>query len=69
VTARQTWWLRGLLAIDSRALETSLFGVTPWEASIWLGPPIALMLVVTLASYLPARRASCVDPVTVLRTD
>jgi len=58
-----------LALLTARALETSLFGVTPWEASIWLGPPVALMLVVTIASYLPARRASRVDPVTVLRTD
>ena len=55
--------------LTARALESSLFRVTPWEASIWLGPPAALMAVVLLASYLPARRASRVDPVSVLRTD
>jgi predicted permease len=55
--------------VTARALEPSLFRVTPWEASLWLSPPLALMAVVLVASYLPARRASHVDPVTVLRTD
>lgn len=58
-----------LALVTARALETSLFRVSPWEASIWLGPPLALLSVVTIASYLPARRASRVDPVSVLRTD
>ena len=58
-----------LALVTARALETSLFRVSPWEASIWLGPPAALLAVVTIASYLPARRASRVDPVSVLRTD
>ena len=55
--------------VTARVLEPTLFRVTPWEASLWLGPPLVLMAVVLLASYLPARRASHVDPVTVLRTD
>jgi putative ABC transport system permease protein len=58
-----------LALVTARALEGSLFGVSPWQASVWLGPPTALILVVTIASYLPARRASRVDPVSVLRAE
>lgn len=58
-----------LALVTARALERSLFNITPWEASVWLAPPVALLVVVTIASYLPARRASRVDPVSVLRTD
>jgi putative ABC transport system permease protein len=58
-----------LALLTAGALESSLFRVTPWEASVWLVPPIVLVLVVAIASYLPARRASLVDPVSVLRTD
>jgi putative ABC transport system permease protein len=58
-----------LAIVTARLLSSSLFRVTPWDASIWIAPPLALIAVVTVASYLPARRASRVDPVTVLRTD
>src|SRR5262249_20898953 len=57
-----------LALLTARALESELFAVSPWEASIWLGPPLILLLVVTIASYLPARRASRIDAVSVLRT-
>jgi predicted permease len=55
--------------VTARALESSLFRVTPWQPSIWLLPPAMLLAVVLAASYWPARRASRVDPVSVLRTE
>jgi len=58
-----------LALITARLLSSSLFRVTPWDPAIWITPPLALIVVVLVASYLPARRASRVDPVTVLRTD
>jgi len=50
-----------------RVLAGLLHGVTPREASTLAGAVLALGLVAFLASYLPARRASRVDPALALR--
>jgi len=60
--------LVGALAL-SRLLASSLFGVQPTDPAT-LGVVSAVVLVVTLlASYVPARRAADVDPVSALRTE
>ena len=48
-------------------LSTGLFNVSPWDARMWLALPAVLMVVMLLATWLPARRASRVDAATVLR--
>ena len=49
------------------ALGGLLFGVTARDPLTFLGMPIVLALVAALAGYLPARRASRIDPSIALR--
>jgi predicted lysophospholipase L1 biosynthesis ABC-type transport system permease subunit len=49
--------------------QGDLFRTSPWTADVWIGPPIVLVLALIAASYLPARRASRVDPATTLKAE
>ena len=48
-------------------LESMLFGVSPLDQVVLGGAVLLLSTVAAIASYLPARRATAVDPVTTLR--
>jgi ABC-type antimicrobial peptide transport system permease subunit len=58
----------GALAV-SRLLSSFLFGVSPTDPVTLAGVALLLGLVTVVASYLPARRAASVDPMTALRSD
>ena len=60
--------LGGALAV-TRYLDSLLFGVTPTDATTFVGVPVLLLVVATVASYVPARRAARVDPLVALRGD
>lgn len=60
--------MAGALA-STRLLTSLLFEVTAMNPGIFLAAAALLMLVAILASYLPARRATLVDPMQALRTD
>jgi ABC-type lipoprotein release transport system permease subunit len=46
-----------------------LYEFRPTDPAAYLVVPLVLLAVASLASYLPARRAACVDPVVALRVD
>jgi ABC-type antimicrobial peptide transport system permease subunit len=50
------------------ALKGLLFGVTPGDPATFAAMLIVLTAVATGAGYLPARRASRIDPMIALRT-
>lgn len=56
-------------ASAARVLRTHLFGVEPTDPATLLAASGLLALVAFVACYLPARRASRVDPVVALRTE
>lgn len=53
--------------ILTRILEGQLFGVTATDSTTFAAVSLVLSLAVLAASYIPAYRASKVDPATVLR--
>ncbi len=53
----------------TRALSSLLFGVQPLDVATFVAMPLVMVLVGLLASYLPARRASNLDPIESLRRD
>jgi ABC-type antimicrobial peptide transport system permease subunit len=59
----------GGAVLFARAMRSLLFGVTPLDPLTFVGVTAVLGTVALLASYLPARRAAGVDPVTALRSE
>ena len=50
-------------------MSSLLFGISPLDPMTYAAVPIVLIVAAMLASYLPARRASAVDPVEALRAE
>lgn len=60
----------GLAALaGSRALAALLYGVEPTDPLTFAALALALLAIALLATWLPARRAARVDPVTALRAE
>ena len=51
----------------SRLLTKLLYGVSANDPVIFIGVPLLLAAVALLASYLPARKATRIDPLVALR--
>jgi ABC-type antimicrobial peptide transport system permease subunit len=58
--------LGGALAL-ARWMSTLLFGVSPFDPLTYAAGAVALTAAAALASYLPSRRATRVDPHAMLR--
>jgi putative ABC transport system permease protein len=83
--AREIQWLfvrRGLAVVGSgvaiglggaagltRLMQSLLFGIRPLDPIAFTAMPVLLAAAAVLASYLPARRATKVDPMVVLRCE
>ncbi len=72
---RETGWLAFFgvasgLAVAyavSRYVESMLYGVAPRDFTTFAGATLVMVIVAAVAGYLPARRASKVDPMIALR--
>jgi predicted permease len=53
----------------ARLLSTFLFGVKPWDLVVFVSVPFILAAIALLAVWLPAARASKVDPMQALRAE
>jgi ABC-type antimicrobial peptide transport system permease subunit len=59
----------GLAVAAARTAATLLFGLQPWDPSTLMLSAAALAMVAALASYLPAVRASRLEPTIALRDE
>jgi ABC-type antimicrobial peptide transport system permease subunit len=56
-------------AASTRLLEGWLYGVTPLDTGTFAWSATAMLLTAGLASYLPARRATRIDPLVTLKAE
>jgi ABC-type antimicrobial peptide transport system permease subunit len=59
----------GAAAGLTRLMSTLLYGVAPLDPVTYVAVPLLLVISTMLASYLPAWRATSVDPVEVLKVE
>ena len=56
-------------ALSSKVVESVLFGLSPRDPVVFTAAAIVMVVVSVAAAYVPARRASRIDPLTALRAE
>jgi ABC-type antimicrobial peptide transport system permease subunit len=57
-----SWW-------TTRLLDAFLYRIDAHNPAVWAAAALGLLLVAASAAWIPARRASAVDPMVVLKAD
>ena len=52
-----------------RFIAAMLYQTSPWDAATYIGMAVVLLVLALVSGYLPARRASGIDPVQALRSN
>jgi len=55
--------------MTTRLIASLLFATSPWDLPSYLGMALALMLIAIASGYIPARRASSINPMKALRNN
>lgn len=63
-----SWGLAAAVGV-TRLMSSLLFGITTLDPAAYAAVSVILLASAALASYLPARRASTVDPTEILRAE
>jgi ABC-type antimicrobial peptide transport system permease subunit len=53
----------------AKLIASLLFDTSPWDVGTYICMAIALLLVALISGYIPARRASRIDPLVALRAN
>jgi predicted permease len=55
--------------VVAKVIASLLFATSPWDLPTYAGMVVVLLLVACLSGYIPARRASSLNPMTMLRNN
>ena len=58
-----------IATVVARAIASLLFATSPWDFPSYMGMALALLVVALVSGYIPARRASAVNPMEALRNN
>ena len=55
--------------LTAKLIASLLFGTSPWDAVTYVAMAVALLAVAAVSGYIPALRASRINPMTALRAN